>query len=274
MIVRTETYKDMEKDIATLMDVDEMFLYETMHDISEKCLCGFHSDWDKYESLIDDFITEYADLDIIDEIYVYHLSRHIVQPKELWPLRELLITENEFSDFLKKNKIHFMLREDNLEFYYDNRLISPEQILQSGHFHLLAKRLGYLGEADYCVNGFSFWPNIDKTSEGYFQDLQRGPEILENLGRFIGKDLWRDYKKQSKYYGIVFKVPMLEIIYDGIDGLFTKEERAGFFIKKALFYLNDCYRNCPGGNNLMLRVSDTKKVVVDHCILIKEDDVL
>lgn len=44
MIVRTETYKDMEEDIATLMDVDEMFLYEIMHDISEKCLCGFHSD--------------------------------------------------------------------------------------------------------------------------------------------------------------------------------------------------------------------------------------
>ncbi len=106
MIVRTETYRDMEEDIATLMDVDEMFVYETMHDISEKCLCGFHSDWDKYESLIDDIITEYADLDIIDEVYVYHLSRHIIQPKELWPLRELLITENEFSDFLKKNKIY------------------------------------------------------------------------------------------------------------------------------------------------------------------------
>ena len=47
-----------------------------------------------------------------------------------------------------------------MEFYYGNKLILPEQILQSGQFHLLAKRLGYLGEADYCVNGFSFWPNI------------------------------------------------------------------------------------------------------------------
>ena len=42
------------------MDVDEMFVYETIHDISEKCLCGFHSDWDKYESLIDDFFVTYA----------------------------------------------------------------------------------------------------------------------------------------------------------------------------------------------------------------------
>ena len=92
MVVRTENYRDMEEDIATLMDVDEMFIYETMHDISEKCLCGFHSDWDKYESLVDDFITEYADLDIVDEIYVYHLGRHIVRPKELWPLRELLMS--------------------------------------------------------------------------------------------------------------------------------------------------------------------------------------
>ncbi len=71
MVVRTETYKHMEEDIAALMDVDEMFIYETMHDISEKCLCGFHSDWDKYESLIDDFITEYVDLDIIHHFTTY-----------------------------------------------------------------------------------------------------------------------------------------------------------------------------------------------------------
>ena len=32
MVVRTENYRDMEEDIATLIDVDEMFIYETMYD--------------------------------------------------------------------------------------------------------------------------------------------------------------------------------------------------------------------------------------------------
>ena len=59
---------------------------------------------------------------------------------------------------------------------------------------MFAKRLGYLGEADYCVNGFSFWINIEKTSDGYIQDLQRGPEIIENIGRFIGRDCGESIK--------------------------------------------------------------------------------
>lgn len=34
MILRTETYRDLEEDLATIMDIDELFLYEKLHEIS------------------------------------------------------------------------------------------------------------------------------------------------------------------------------------------------------------------------------------------------
>lgn len=271
MIIRTETYRDLEEDLATIMDIDELFLYERLVEISRDCLDGFHSDWDKYEEQIDRLISEYADLNMVDEVYIYHLGRHVIEPKELLPLKDVLLSENKVSDFLKERDIVFDEQNGKLRFFYKGREITTEEILAKGHFHLFARRLGHLGEADFCVNGFSFWPNIEQTSDGYFQDLQRGPEIIENIGRFIGKELWREFKEQSKYYGIVFKVPVEDIIFDGRTDTETKEKKVMCLIKYALYYLNDFYNGSVGGNNLMLRIHDSKKVEVDHCILIDEN---
>lgn len=272
MILRTETYRDLEEDLATIMGIDELFLYQRLSEISRDCLDGFNSDWDKYEKQIDSLISEYADLNVIDEVYIYHLGRHMVEPKELFPLKEVLLSENKLSRFLKEHDIVFNEQNGQLRFFYNGREITTEDILAKEHFHLFARRLGHLGEADFCVNGFSFWPNIEKTSDGYFQDLQRGPEIIENIGRFIGKDIWREFKEQSKYYGIVFIVPVEEVIFDGRNDTRTKEEKVKCLIKYALYYLNDFYNGSICGNNLMLRIADNKTVGVDHCILIEEDN--
>lgn len=271
MVLRTETYRDLEEDLATIMDIDELFLYEKLSEISRECLDGFNSDWDKYEEQIDGLILEYADLNMIDEVYIYHLGRHKVEPKELRPLKELLLSDNSLSSFLREHDVVFDEQDGMIRFFYKGKQITAEEILASGHFHLLAKRLGYLGEADFCVNGFAFWSNIEKTSDGYFYDLQRGPEIIENIGRFIGKDLWREFKEQSKYYGVVFKVPIEEVIFDGRDDTKTREEKAKCLIKYGLYYLNDYYNASIGGNNLMLRIADNKRVEVDHCIEIEEN---
>ena len=270
MIIRTETYQELEEDLATIMGVEEIVLYEKMQGISRECLDGFNSDWDKYEERIEKFILENANLDMIDEIYVYHLGRHVVEPKELLPLKDVLLSNNKLSEFLRLHDIVFNEKDGNIRFFHEGCLITAEEILSREHFRLFAKRLGYLGQADFCVNGFSFWINIEKTSDGYFQDLQRGPEIVENIGRFIGKDLWREYKEISKYYGVVFKMPVEEVVFDGRDSVRTKDEKVRCFIKYALFYLNDFYNGQVGGNNLMLRIHDNKKVAVDHCILIEE----
>lgn len=271
MVLRTETYKELEEDLATIMDIDETFLFESLSEISKDCFDGAYIDWDKYEEQIDNLILEYADLSVIDEVYVYHLGRHMIEPKELIPLNKLLVSENKLSKFLKDYEIFFEEQDGKVKFLYKGKLILPEEVLSRGNFNLLARRLGYLDEADFCVNGFSFWPNIEKTSDGYFYSLQRGPEVIENIGRFIGIDLWRVFKEKSKYYGIVFKVPIEELIFDQRTDLESSEEKVKHLIKYALIYLNDFYNNSVYGNNLMLRISDNKNVEVDHCILINEE---
>ena len=100
---------------------------------------------------------------MIDEIYVYHLGRHMVEPKELLPLKDLLLSNNMLSNFLQLHDIVFHEKNGQIHFFHEGLLITAEEILSRDHFHLFAKRLGYLGEADYCVNGFSFWINIEKT---------------------------------------------------------------------------------------------------------------
>lgn len=168
MIIRTETYRDLEEDLAKIMGIEELFLYEKLAEISRECSDRFHSDWDKYEEQIDRLISEYADLNMVDEVYIYHLGRHVIEPTELLPLKDVLLSENKVSDFLKERDIVFDEQNGKLRFFYKGREITTEEILAKGHFQLFVRRLGQLGEADFCVNGFSFWPNIEKTSDGYF----------------------------------------------------------------------------------------------------------
>ena len=103
MILRTETYRELEKDLAKIMGIEELVLYQRLSEVSRECLDGFNSDWDKYEE-----------------------------------------------------------QNGRLRFFYKGKEITKEDILAKEHFRLFARRLGYLEEADFCVNGFSFWPNIEK----------------------------------------------------------------------------------------------------------------
>lgn len=271
MIIRTETYRDLEEDIATICDCAEEFIYEKISDFNRQCIDGFNSNWDKFYDLIDKFVDENADLNLIDEVYVYHLARHYSEPTELLPLKELLITQNTFSAFLADNDIVFKEQDEQLAFYYKRCLITAEQLLLSGHHHLLAKRLGYLGEADFCINGFAFWPDIEETSDGYYRDLSVEPEFIRCIGEYINVELWREYRKRTNYYGVVFKVPINEIIFDGMNGIETKEDKARYLVKKSLFTLHGCYFNYPSStNNPIIRIKDDAKAKVDHCILINE----
>lgn len=38
-------------------------------------------------------------MDLIDEVYIYHLARHFIEPEELLPLKEMLLTKNFFRIF-------------------------------------------------------------------------------------------------------------------------------------------------------------------------------
>lgn len=271
MVIRTETYRDLEKDIATICDCVEEFIYERISDFDSQCIDGFNSDWDRFYELIDQFVDENADLSLVDEVYVYHLARHFSEPTELLPLKELLLTKNSFSAFLADNDIVFKEQDGQLKFYHKRRLITPQQLLLNGHNHLLAKRLGYLGEADFCINGFTFWPDIEKTTDIYYRELDFGPEFIECMGRYIGVELWRKYREKTNYYGTVLKVLVNEIIFDGVDDIETQEDKVRYLIKHSLRTLHGCYFHCPSTtNNPIIRLKDDSKAKVDHCIFIKE----
>ena len=271
MIIRTETYRDLEEDIAVICDCVEEFIYEKLCAFDNKCINGVDSDWDKFNELINQFVEGNANLSLVDEVYVYHLARYFSEPTELLPLNELLLTKNIFSDFLANNEIVFENQDGQLALYYKKHLITPQQLLSSGNSHLLAKRLGYLGKADFCINGFTFWPDIEKTSHSYYRDLQLGPEVVGCIERYLGIDLCSEYREKSHYYGAVFRMPLDEIIFDDKDGIETRDDKAKCLIKYALLTLHGYYFHCPSrGNNPALRIADDSKVMVDHCILIEE----
>jgi hypothetical protein len=271
MIIRTETYRNLEEDMAIICNCKEMTIFENIGDFHRQCIDGFNADWNKFYDLMGEFVENNADLSLVDEVYIYHLARHFSKPTELLPLRELLLTKNGFTDFLDKNDVVFKDRDGHLEFYYKGCLITSQQISERKHQALLARRLGYLDEIDFCISGFTFWPDIEETSDGYYRDLQCGPEFLGCIGRYLGVDLCRKFRKNSKYYGVVFRVPINEVIFDGVDDIETQEEKVRYLIKHSLQTLHGCYFHQPSSNNNpMLRIRDDSKAKVDHCILIKE----
>lgn len=271
MIIRTETYRGLEEDIATICNCKEIDIFEKMGDFHKQCVDGFNTDWDKLYDLVEHFVEGNVNQFLVDEVYIYHLARHISEPTELLPLRELLLTKNVFSNFLAENNVVFKDQDGQLEFYYKNFLITPKQLLEKKNQKLLARRLGYLAEADFCINGFTFWPDIEETSDGYYRDLQFGPEFLGCIGRYLGLDLCQKFREKSRYYGVVFKVPIDEVVFDNMNDVETQEEKVQYLIKCSLLTLLGLYFHQPlSSNNPMLRIRDDSKVKVEHCILIKE----
>jgi hypothetical protein len=100
MIIRTETYRDLEEDIATICNCKEIAILEKIGDFYKQCVDGFNTDWDKFYDLMEHFVGRNANLSLLDEVYIYHLVRHLSEPTELLALRELLLTKNVFSNFL------------------------------------------------------------------------------------------------------------------------------------------------------------------------------
>lgn len=134
MILRTETYRELEEDLAKIMGIEELFLYQRLSEINRECLDGFNSDWDKYEEQIGNLISEYADLSVIDEVYIYHLGRHVIEPKKLLPLKEVLLSETKVSVFLKEHDIVFDEENGGLDFSTKGHKLQKKTFLQKNIF--------------------------------------------------------------------------------------------------------------------------------------------
>lgn len=53
MVIRTETYRDLEEDIAIICDCLKEFINEKISDFNSQCMNGFDFDWDRFYELID-----------------------------------------------------------------------------------------------------------------------------------------------------------------------------------------------------------------------------
>ena len=262
MIIRTDSLRNLEEDMAKFLNMDELQLYDNLLAISREC----EDEDEKLDELLESFINKNTTLCQLDEVYIYHLARHFLEPIELYPLRLLLLSHNLFSDFLKERGIEFCDNNNKLVCYYNGEIVSSELIKEKEPH--LAYRLGYIEEPDLCINGFAFWVDIENTTFGYFQDLEKGPEILGEFDRFFGMAMQQEYREKTKYYGVVLRVAIEEVIYDGKN--YNKEEKILLFMNIALKKLLDCYcGGWRGASNICMRLADDVCAVVDDCILIR-----
>lgn len=268
MIIRTENIEEMEKDLNELLDIKcSLKEYLTHFEKIDNRILNFDRTFKNVANLLIEKKRE-----DVTEIYVYHLARLISIPKQLYPLKELLTTHNDLTDFLSQHRIYFREKNNELKLYIYDKEVKREEI-QSSNSHLFT-RIGYYDDiqADYCINGFAFFNNIKNNSHDYYLSLSNGPEILFDLDAYIKEEyrvksyLCQEYTKRTDYYSVVFKASLSEIIIDEKDSM-TIEEKERYFLQIALYNLY-CFYHSKSYKNIVIRLDDEKSIKVDHCIRI------
>lgn len=104
-----------------------------------------------------------------------------------------------------------------------------------------------------------------RTTDDYYSDLDLGLKVIGCIGRYIRDELWRKYRKKTKYYDVVFKVPVNEIIFDGVDIIEMQQDKVRYLVKYSMLTLHGCYFQCLSStNNPMIRLKDDSKEKLNH----------
>ena len=266
MIIRSETYQELESDIAELFDAVPEYIQEKVEEINANCES---TDEETLNRLMDSFIAQEARLDQIDTFLAYHLTVCGDDLKVIKPLNEVLTDENsELRILLADNNLRIVNGNGHLRLYQNGKEIDPQVIRNRAQ--LLARRLGCLGEPDYCINGFSFWKDIRETSDGYYDQLEKGPEFLRCIDEFLGTKLAQTFRKRNHYYGLAYEVPFTTAIFDSHPTLSIHEKKQ-YYVHNALKMLLGYYLGYPYlGSNPMVRIPDAESAQVSFKILAKQ----
>jgi hypothetical protein len=162
MIINIENIENIEKmidDLCNILDITPKLLKDTILTFANECIEGIMYHEDRFIELAEEFVKNNQKIHI-NEIYVCHLTRHIGEPKELLPLKELLTGKNKLTHFLEKNGVTFSKKISCISMSYKGKEIDIKDLYdddtcENEHVRL-AGRLGCCGEADYCVNGYTF----------------------------------------------------------------------------------------------------------------------
>ena len=271
MISNVESIDKLTEDICNCFDIVPEYLQERIMDMAEEA--SKQKDYtSSFFELSERFISEYTS-EKINEVFLCHLTRSIDCPTVLMPLQALLTTDNSFSSFLKEHCLEFRKEGNCIGMWYKGRHIPRKQLYDSTRFendHVrLAGRLGYVGEKDYCVNGFAFAIDLENSTDGYYQNLMDGPELLQDLDDFLGTNLSEEYRKRTKYYLALAKVPLKDIIFDDRPDLNIEGDRTNAFLTVCFEFLLSWYSRTRWSqylHNEIIRINDYSSVCVDHYI--------
>lgn len=270
MYIDTHSYETIQKNIYSYFQTDRERLQNFFKEIAKEANKKGCCDEAVIMEYLNKFITENEPQEgKIDELIFFHLTRRLKNSEEkvCSNLKDLLITENCFSDFLKEHGFIFKIPENSNEIavYKDNDFVQLKDDLPSSY---LRKRLGYSGEPDWCINGFAFGDCLREND--YVSRLGFGPEIIIELATYFKMDkLVGDYCKNSILYQYEYKMSFRKVIFDGYEQMDENEKRQEF-LNKALYRLYHYMLDEEGPNrdegNIALRMNDNANMLEEEYI--------
>ncbi len=259
MYIDTHNVDNMKKSICNILEIDDAELVKTL---KQACLLSQNIGWfdgAKFDSILEEFLAKITPKEPIDEILFFHLGRRLNDAENDHAgrnLKELLITQNSFSDFLKRFEIEFKDEGNRLNMYYKKKLYAIDEH-QAGH---LLYRLGYYDNGkDYCFNGFAFKDSICKND--YYRRLFGCPEIIGEIAACLNnQNIILEYMKESQYYCYEYCLPLDKVIFDGNNQDESIESKRLYLIKKVLYrileYNGNDYNDITDSDNPILRLGD------------------
>lgn len=271
MIIRVESVETMIDDICDFLDIVPEYLKERIIDIADEA--ASEDDYSQsFLRLSEEFISENTG-ESISEVYFCHLTRSIDRPSILLPLKTLLTTNNSFTDFLKEHSLEFEVENSELVMKYNGNPVPRDRVYDrkkwDNNHARLAGRLGWLGEKDFCVNGFLHVVEPEKSTDVYFRYLMDGPELLRDLDAFFHTNMCGEYCKKSKYYCAIAKVKLHDVIFDERSDLNVQGDRTKKYLSLCFEFLLSWYNQTKWSNilhNERLRLDDYSSLAVDHYI--------
>lgn len=270
-MIRVDTKDNLLNDVAAFLGIDIGRLYLTIMDIYNESKIDYGFDYNKINQLSEDFIFTCTDKQI-DEMYLCHLTRNIDCPPILFPLHTILTSKNSLSAFLKENELTFEFEDEQIKMKYKDRIIPKTEIYPEGeqeYYHRrLRNRFGFGETKDFCVNGFLFAINPETSTDGYYDQLLHGPEFLQDIDMVLSTDLCSDFRKLSKNYYALCRVPLNEVIFDGKDYINILTERTVTYLTICFDAIYDLYIDHSDriGSNYIIRLNDIESIPVEKYI--------
>ena len=271
MVIDTTSREGMESSLAHLMGVSVPELYQYIEAAADSAIEGqWCFNQDLFDKAMEDFYSDMIEQELPDEILFFHLSRRLngSENEISYNLKELLTSNNSFSDFLNAHQITFRKGAGNrIILCYRDRQISLENTMSTDVCYLRS-RLGYnSGREDFCFNGFAFRDLLMKNQ--YTRRLQGCPELLKCLERYLRiKGLTEHYAEKSEYYCFMYKFPIEHVIFDGKDDL-TVEKKQFHLLNQVAYRLYQYSRDSRyiyDHDNPILRLKDDANASIDYMV--------